>query len=148
MLFYQDLALHRELFALHRNEQIYVFPRPIDTERRLPQMKIQGKISLQCHTQVPDLCDLMICQRHEHSELPVLSVMRHCTFFRSVYNSLRRSDNGHHHIHDQRYQEKQCQIPQQVFPDIPKYSFAQYPLHLTNPPVLPPAPVSRSGNFY
>ena len=46
VLFQQDFPLCRYLAALRRDEQIYGLSRLVDTERRLSQMKIQGKISL------------------------------------------------------------------------------------------------------
>ena len=50
MLFQQDLSLCRNFLPFCWNEQIYRFSCLIDTKRGLSQMKIQGKIHLQCHT--------------------------------------------------------------------------------------------------
>ena len=124
MLFQQDLSLCRNFLPFCWNEQIYRFSCLIDTKRGLSQMKIQGKIPLQCHTFFRDLCGLFFGQRNKDAKLSVLYVMDTSALLRPLHNSLGSSHNSHHHIHDQCHQEKQCQIPKQVFPDIPKYSFA------------------------
>ena len=142
VLFQQDLALHGQLCPLFRSKQINLLSRLIDTQCSLALMKIL----LYRHTFICDLCDLTVCQGDKYSKLSILSVMNSGTLLCSLHDRLRRPHDSYHHIHDHCHQEKQCQIAQQVFPDIPKYAFAQYPLHPTNPPVLPPEPASHSGN--